>query len=218
MSLKGKIWIFLLILGLIPILTGCEKYDKKKHVAPPPAPSLPSNLSATAVSFTQINLTWKDNSANEEGFYVYRTTGSNYRKVAILPANTTSYSDSSLTRETTYWYKVTAYNDGGESNSFNEASATTPADIEILDYHIEETYFGYDWLEWETRIVGNVRNNSTLTLTIWMAGRFINYSDIAVDMTYDPLDNVGSGETWRFEIFYLGERIKQVEVWVDDYY
>ncbi|MBA7492528.1 hypothetical protein ES702_03078 [subsurface metagenome] len=124
---KYKKWLFLAIVALIPILSGCDGCDKKKYVAPPPAPSSPSNLTATAVSSTQINLSWKDNSTNEKGFYLYRRTTNSYTRVAILEANANSYNDTGLDPETSYWYKVTAYNDGGESGSSNEVNITTPA-------------------------------------------------------------------------------------------
>lgn len=214
MSLKWRKWIFLVAIGLIPILTGCEGCDKKKHIAPPPAPSAPSNLSATAISITQIDLSWKDNSTNEKGFYVYRKTIGNYSKIARLNPNTTSFSNLSLSPASIYWYKITAYNDGGESGSSNEVSIKM---VEILDYHMEEKYLEY-WAEWRTNIVGNVKNNTGQILTIWMAGKFFNYDDIMIKKSYDLLSDVGSGETWQFEISYWGERIKRVEAWIDDYY
>lgn len=124
--LKWKKWAFLAIVALVPILSGCEGCDKKKY-APPPAPSAPSNLTAAVVSSTQINLNWKDNSTNEKGFYVYRRITGDYSRVAVLAANATSYSTTGLTPETTYWYKATAYNDGGESGSSNEVSIVMPA-------------------------------------------------------------------------------------------
>src|SRR5579859_935922 len=38
----------------------------------PTAPAAPSNLTATAVSSSQINLSWQDNSSNESGFNIMR--------------------------------------------------------------------------------------------------------------------------------------------------
>src|SRR2546427_13029618 len=38
----------------------------------PTPPAAPSNLAAAAVSSSQINLTWKDNSSNEQGFKIQR--------------------------------------------------------------------------------------------------------------------------------------------------
>ena len=57
-------------------------------------PAAPSNLVATAASSSQINLTWTDNSSNEDGFKLYRSTdGVNYSNIKILAGNVTSFSD-----------------------------------------------------------------------------------------------------------------------------
>src|SRR5205807_2093429 len=87
----------------------------------------PSHLVATAVSSSQINLTWTDNSSNEDGFKLYRSTdGVNFTYVKGLAANVTSCSDYDRSPGTTYYYQVLAYNAGGNSPYSNRASVTTP--------------------------------------------------------------------------------------------
>jgi agmatine deiminase len=89
-------------------------------------PVAPSNLKAGAVSKTQINLTWTDNSSNETNFVVERKKGTSaYSVVATLGANTVSYSDTGLTQATTYTYRLKARNGIGDSAYSNEATATT---------------------------------------------------------------------------------------------
>jgi transcriptional regulator CtsR len=92
-------------------------------------PSAPSNLAASAVSSSQINLTWTDNSSNETGFKIERKTGSGgtYAQIATVGANVTSYSNTGLSASTTYYYRVRATNSGGDSAYSNEAYATTQA-------------------------------------------------------------------------------------------
>ncbi len=92
-------------------------------------PFAPTNLSATAGSPSQINLSWTDNSGNEEGFRVERKTGSGgtYSLIATTAGNVASYSDDNLSASTAYFYRVLAFNSEGESSYSNEASATTPA-------------------------------------------------------------------------------------------
>jgi hypothetical protein len=92
-----------------------------------PPPNAPNSLTAAAVSPTQIDLNWQDNSDNEDGFKIERKIeGGNYSQIAAVGANTTSYSDTGLTPEFTYFYRVRAFNAGGDSDYSNEASATTP--------------------------------------------------------------------------------------------
>ncbi len=92
------------------------------------APAAPSNLSATAVSASQINLSWSDNSSNETGFKVERGSSSTgpWSQIGTTGAGVATYSDAAgLSPSTTYWYRVRAWNAVGDSAYSNNASATT---------------------------------------------------------------------------------------------
>jgi hypothetical protein len=90
-------------------------------------PSAPSNLVASAISSSQIDLTWTDNASDETNFEVERSTdGINFTLLPPpLDANAISYSDSGLAASTTYYYQVRATNANGASAYSNIASATT---------------------------------------------------------------------------------------------
>jgi subtilisin family serine protease len=89
--------------------------------------SAPSNLSASAISKSRIDLSWQDNASNETGFRIERKKASDasYIVIAEVGPNVTSYSDTGLSAGTTYSYRIKAYNASGESSYSNEASATT---------------------------------------------------------------------------------------------
>jgi len=89
-------------------------------------PTAPSGLGATAISTTQINLAWTDNSSTETGFRIERKVGPvSFSTVATTSAGATTYSDTGLTAATTYDYRVYAINPAGDSAASNTASATT---------------------------------------------------------------------------------------------
>lgn len=92
-------------------------------------PAAPSGLSATAIAYNKIRLNWTDNSNNETGFEVVRSTtsGGTYTPVGTAQAGATSYTDSGLTASKAYYYKIRAINDGGGSAFTSFATATTPA-------------------------------------------------------------------------------------------
>jgi hypothetical protein len=94
-----------------------------------PAPAAPSNLAATVMSATQINLTWNDNANSETGFSIERCTGvgcNNFASVGGVSANLKAYSDSTVVGNTTYSYRVAAYNLSGYSQYSNVVTVTTP--------------------------------------------------------------------------------------------
>jgi len=91
-------------------------------------PAAPSSLTAVAVSKSQINLAWTDNSSNETGFKIERCTGvtcTNFSQIATVGANVLKYSNSGLKRNTTYRYRVRAYNAAGNSAYSSPVSVTT---------------------------------------------------------------------------------------------
>ena len=96
--------------------------------APTAPPAAPTSLNAVAVSASQINLTWVDNSSNESGFRIYRSTdGVNFGLLATTAAGAVSYSNTGLPASTSHSYRVTSFNTVGESLPTNDASATTNA-------------------------------------------------------------------------------------------
>jgi tartrate-resistant acid phosphatase type 5 len=99
-------------------------------------PAAPSALAASAVSISQINLTWADKSSNESGFKIEQSSmGSPFVQIAAVAAGVTRYSNTGLSAGTDYAYRVRAYNSGGDSTYSNTAGATTPAVVTLVPAH-----------------------------------------------------------------------------------
>jgi acid phosphatase type 7 len=98
--------------------------------APPaPLPAAPSGLSVAAVSSTQVNLSWTDNSGNESGFRIERCRNPNctsFTQIAQIGANVTTFADTTVNRNTAYNYRVHAFNVTGNSAYSNTTSVKTP--------------------------------------------------------------------------------------------
>src|SRR5207248_1441685 len=93
---------------------------------PTPTPAAPTSLTGTAASSSQINLAWVDNSSNESGFKIEQSTNSTtFAQIGTVAANIKSYSNTGLNGSTKYYYRVRAYNSGGNSVYSNTTNATT---------------------------------------------------------------------------------------------
>jgi nitrous oxidase accessory protein NosD len=98
----------------------------------PTLPSAPTNLGATLVSSSQINLSWTDTAAgNENGFIIQRSTdGVNFTQIGTTGAGVTTYADNAnLVVGTTYSYRVAAINSLGTSGYSNVSSTTVTSTV-----------------------------------------------------------------------------------------
>jgi len=94
------------------------------NTGPVPAPN---NLAGSAGS-DSINLTWNDNSNNEDSFTLQRSApGGSWVTIATPEANTTSYNDSSLSPNSTYYYTMHA------KNSTNTSAWSSTITVQTLD-------------------------------------------------------------------------------------
>ena len=97
----------------------------------PAPPTAPSNLTATAASTSQINLSWtaSNSTVGLKNYIVQRCQGAGCANFAQIASPTgTTYSDTGLTSGTSYSYQVQAIDTAGNLSAFsNIASATTQA-------------------------------------------------------------------------------------------
>ncbi len=71
----------------------------------------PSGLTSTLQTTSSIQLKWTDNSSDETGFFIERSSdGTTYSVIATVDANTTTYSNVGLPQVTKYYYRVRAFN------------------------------------------------------------------------------------------------------------
>ncbi|MDP3899712.1 MAG: LamG-like jellyroll fold domain-containing protein [bacterium] len=114
---------------------GAYEYQSGGTTPPPPpptadttAPSIPTGLTATAISSSQINLSWtaSTDSVGVTGYRVYR----NGSQIGTVTSGT-SYSSSGLSASTQYSYTVAAYDAAGNvsaQSSSVSVTTQTPAD------------------------------------------------------------------------------------------
>lgn len=92
-------------------------------------PVAPDGLGAQVFP-DHVLLGWNDNSTNESGFKIERRTGSgSYAQIAVIGANSSNaayYTDNTVSPQTSYSYRVRAYNAGGDSGYTTEVTLTTP--------------------------------------------------------------------------------------------
>jgi hypothetical protein len=89
----------------------------------------PSQLTATPISPTRVDLAWLDNSTNETAFVIERSLvkGCAFAEIARMAAGETAYVDNAVVRDKNYYYRVTATNNFGRSLDSGEVSVNTGA-------------------------------------------------------------------------------------------
>ncbi len=134
----GRQWIAVSLVSVA--IAGCDvtepiapRVQDRSAASPQATVNAPSSLSATAASQTRIDLGWQDNSTNETGFEIRRsTTGpdGSFPVLTTTAANVTSYADTGLGIATQYCYKLRALSVTRKTTNYSTLTdpvcATTP--------------------------------------------------------------------------------------------
>ena len=118
-------------------------------------PGAPSDVAATPVSNTVADITWTDNSTNEDEFRIDREAipgavpgmGSGpsrvFAEVGIVGPDVTTFRDNGLMSGTAYRYRVRACNENGCSDpGANEGQVTTYAELIVQTTTLPEGAIG----------------------------------------------------------------------------
>jgi fibronectin type 3 domain-containing protein len=164
-------------------------------------PADPTNLAATVLSATQVQLDWTDNALNETGYIVERSdNGGAFTVITMLPlpADTVTYVDGTVVAGNSYTYQVAATNGAGQSGYSNQATVSVtlpPAPINLSATNVTRTGFTLNWEYpfpqpdgFEIQIASN-SNFSTLVQT---------FPDVGADLT--TLDISGLSRNTRYYI------------------
>jgi len=123
-------------------------------VTPPATPSLPS---LTSVGNAEIHISWTANSEDDlAGYKLYRAENQDLPEnyAVIFDSSETTFQDKFLEYETTYFYRVSAYDiSANESELSNPVSGTprnitppaTPQNVSVLAQNIEAPIFQINW-------------------------------------------------------------------------
>ncbi len=90
-------------------------------------PAAPTDLYITELGGVDIQLDWTDVAADEDEYVIERSDldNQNFNEIAVLPANSQTYTDTSIPADSRYYYRVRARNAKGISNPSNEKFGTT---------------------------------------------------------------------------------------------
>ena len=157
----------------------------------PPPPAAPSGLIATA-GYGQVTLTWSANFiATSYNIKRYTSSGG---EATIASTTDTSYTDTNIVDNTTYYYVVSSVNIAGEGQNSAEVSAVPQYSPPPFNLSIASTNFGVINLTWSTSPGAtsyNLKRSISTTGLVTIANTSAtSYSDT----------NVSSGTTYYYAV------------------
>lgn len=153
-------------------------------------PGIPTGLTATAASVSQINLAWT--AVSGATYYsIYRSTDS--YAVAIATTTGTSYNNTGLSSATSYSYKVSATNGNGEGTKSAAASATTQS---VSSGGGGSGYYNDTVAPANASIVINAADTSTLYTSVTLTLTATDYNSIQMMIANNSTFTGGVWETF----------------------
>lgn len=90
-------------------------------------PNRPGDPVLVSAASGSVKLAWQDNSLNEIGFYIERGPDwSTFNRIGSVNANVTTFTDDTVVPQGTYYYRIVAHNDVGETPSWNTLAVEVP--------------------------------------------------------------------------------------------
>jgi large repetitive protein len=192
------------------------------------APAKPTDLAATLLQGTGVQLTWTDIAYNAQQYFVYRATDTTGTYTLLNPAandgNAASYVDSTAAGHTTYYYKIKASNNYGDLGFTNNVSITTAAKNPTISSISNTTV--------KANATGNIAFTATgdqgasVTVSASLPGFALlqnlgsgNYNIIITpnssntgvyNASVTALDNFGASITTQFQIFVIENNVSSV--------
>ena len=179
-------------------IIGNSAYSNVISLNPLSVPEAPSNLAATLITDTQINLSWTDNSDDEVGFKLQISLDqSTWNTIYTAQAGETSYSNTGLNSTTTYYYRVFAYNDIGNSDYSNIGNAKTflSAPINLTATVPTGLYVELNWTNTAASTVGYEIERKAGSSKTW-----IQIATTTVNKTTYDDENVISGVNYDYRV------------------
>ncbi len=139
---------------------------------------IPTGLDAEALSDSTVELTWNSVVGADE-YPVYRSDTQNGTYLEVAVADQTTYTDNGLTENTSYFYKISAKGQAGESLQTNPVEVTTKMKVPDIPDGIQATALTATEIEIEFNTVSS-------------ADGYIIYSNESLTGTYDSVATVGS--------------------------
>lgn len=157
----------------------------------------PLALQAEERKSTEILLSWLDFTNFEDGYIVEQEVNGNYTEVTRTNANISAYTVTGLTPETTYKFRVKAYNQSGESDYSNVLEVKTKAiPINVVD---PDTYIpDFTWTGVTSSVWDTVTSN-------WNNGVYTNGKNVLFDTQGAGTITIASG-TSMGDVFVTGDK------------
>lgn len=153
----------------------------------------PNHLVALAEGHS-IQLSWTDNSNNEDGFDVERKIGSggNWQKIATVGTNITSFADNVNTTNQNYYYRVSAFKGTNHSSPSNEYYAITmDVPTNLTAETISSTQINLSWVD-------NTDSENGYKIERMTIGEWSEIADLPANSTSYENTDLSSSTTYSY--------------------
>jgi fibronectin type 3 domain-containing protein len=166
------------------------------------APAAPASLGASAVSSSQIDLSWVDNSNNESGFKISRSLWARigFAQIATVGANVTSYSSAGLAADTTYYYRARAYNSAGNSAYSNTASARTTQVDPVAPSGLNAVQASSSRIDLSWADNSNNESGFSISRSLWATSGFAQIASVGANVTSYSSTGLAADTTYYYRV------------------